>query len=115
MERRHETQDRTPEAQAIDESTQHGSLPDRAPLHPFLQLQQNVGNRAVQRLLANRGIPLQPKLTVGAADDKYEREADRVAQDVVSMPPTHSLVPGHASVHSQAPEEKEMTQTKPLW
>ncbi|MEM7092086.1 MAG: DUF4157 domain-containing protein [Actinomycetota bacterium] len=40
-------------------------------------LQRNAGNRATQNLL-------QPKLSVGAADDVYEREADQVASEVMS-------------------------------
>jgi hypothetical protein len=31
-------------------------------------------------------LPFQPKLTVGAADDQYEKQADAVARRVVSMP-----------------------------
>ena len=113
MEHQLDNQARTSEALKRSESTQHGPLPDRAPLHPILQLQQNIGNRAVQCLVANRSIALQPKLTVGAANE-YEREADRVAQDVVSMPAPFSLVPGNPCVQPHAPEEKEMTQTKRL-
>lgn len=43
------------------------------------QLQQTLGNRAVGRML-------QAKLKVGAPGDKYEQEADRVAEQVVNMP-----------------------------
>lgn len=32
------------------------------------------------------GGTLQPKLTVGAADDRYEHEADRMAEQVMRMP-----------------------------
>jgi hypothetical protein len=31
-------------------------------------------------------IPIQPKLEVGAPDDEYEREADRIAEHVMRMP-----------------------------
>jgi hypothetical protein len=47
--------------------------------YPLLRLQQSGGNQAVQRLL-NAGI--RPKLNVGRLDDRYEREADRVAEAV---------------------------------
>ncbi len=71
----------------------------------LVTLQQTVGMRGIQRLLANtptgpqravhlptslqrtlnqRGVAVQTKLTVGAADDQYEREADRVAAQVMS-------------------------------
>jgi hypothetical protein len=48
------------------------------------QLQRTLGNAGMSRLLRAGGI--QPKLTVGPADDEYEREADRVADDVMRMP-----------------------------
>ena len=35
-----------------------------------------------------RSTSLQPKLTVGAPNDKYEQEADRVADKIVTMPDT---------------------------
>jgi uncharacterized protein DUF4157 len=40
--------------------------------------------------LAMRSGALQPKLTIGQADDPYEREADRVADQVMRMPAPHS-------------------------
>ncbi|GAB1719066.1 MAG: hypothetical protein NTAFB09_07970 [Nitrosospira sp.] len=59
-----------------------------------------MGNRRVAQLIQakrltpegrimDRGIEInriQPKLAVGAADDQYEQEADRVARQVMSMP-----------------------------
>lgn len=45
----------------------------------LLELQRAAGNRAVCNLLSQ----VQPKLTVGAADEPYEREADAVARSVV--------------------------------
>src|SRR6266849_6656122 len=48
-------------------------------MHPFLQLQQAVGNRAAGRLI-------QAKLTVSQPGDVYEQEADRVADAVMRMP-----------------------------
>ncbi len=64
-----------------------------------LRLQGAVGNRAVSRLVA--GPAIQAKLTVGAADDPYEREADQVAAQVTSsvarmpeeQPPAHRQAP----------------------
>lgn len=56
----------------------------------ILALQRTAGNRAVEQLLArgaqpqeSRRLTIQTKLTVGAADDPYEREADRVAASVM--------------------------------
>ncbi len=42
------------------------------------------GRSAIRRIL--RGPRLQAKLTIGAQDDIYEHEADRVADDVMRMP-----------------------------
>jgi hypothetical protein len=56
------------------------NVPD-ANLH---RLQRTLGNQAMLRFLHARAI--QPKLTVGPADDAYEREADRMADAVMRMP-----------------------------
>jgi hypothetical protein len=67
---------RTPETQATRSNNAQidtGSVVD---------LQRVIGNKAVQRLMENVGI--QAKMTVGAADDAYEREADQVAAQVMS-------------------------------
>ena len=84
-------------------------------VHHILHLQRTIGNQAVQRLLQSKTedledvslnsasprfahdfsrIPLdakapaeiQPKLMVNSPDDKYEREADLVADQVMRMP-----------------------------
>ena len=49
-------------------------------------LQRTVGNREVGRLLIS-GL-IQAKLTIGQAGDAYEQEADRVSEQVMSMPET---------------------------
>src|SRR4029450_3223282 len=54
------------------------------PGHPLLQLQQTMGNQAVLRLM--RSGRLQAKLNVSQPGDMYEREADRVADQVMRMP-----------------------------
>jgi hypothetical protein len=46
--------------------------------------QRALGNRGVERLLMAR---LKPKLTVGAPDDQFEREADRAAERVLQPTP----------------------------
>lgn len=79
-------------------------------LHPMLQLQADIGNRATSDLIYEQsrqnaapglsiqakpmfgglsrellgGNPIQAKLTLGAVGDKYEQEADRVAAEVTS-------------------------------
>jgi hypothetical protein len=53
--------------------------------HPGLgRLQTTVGNRSLHRLLHSGAIRAQ--LTIGPVDDPYEREADRVAGEVMRMP-----------------------------
>ncbi len=69
-----------------------------SPVHPILQLQQKLGNQAVNRLL-------QTKLQVGEPGDIYEQEADQVAASVM-----HTPVP---PVQRQT-EEEEKVQTKPI-
>jgi len=76
------------------------------------------------------GGTIQPKLTIGQPDDKYEREADRVADRVMRMP-EGSLVNGHWSLGKREKEsslvqrqagctgpactdEEEPVQTKPI-
>lgn len=57
-----------------------------------MDLQRMVGNRGTQQLLAQRkaesaggaSLFIQTKMTVGAANDSYEQEADQVANQVVN-------------------------------
>ncbi|MBD2211447.1 DUF4157 domain-containing protein [Nostoc linckia FACHB-104] len=68
--------------------------------HPLLQLQRQLGNRAVTQII-------QARLTVGKANDVYEQEANRVADTVMRMP--------DSPVQSSLEERKEETaQMKPL-
>ena len=57
------------------------SIPARAGIG---RLQRALGNSGMHRLLRSGAI--QAKLTVGPADDQYEREADRMADEVMRMP-----------------------------
>jgi|GEM_PF-4978244 len=51
------------------------------------QLQRQIGNRAVGRLFNQARPPvIQTKLQVGPANDKYEQEADQVAQQIMQTP-----------------------------
>ena len=72
------------------------------PLGP-VQLAQQA---EVRRILRSTGA--QAKLTIGQPNDKYEQEADRVADQVMAMPdPELQRQPENE-------EEKELIQTKPL-
>lgn len=79
---------------------------------PLLQLQRTLGNQRITQLIkAKRLTPegkipiLQPKLTIGAADDQYEQEADRVARQVMSMPDMQAAAP------PAIPEEEDKEKT----
>jgi len=52
--------------------------------HPLIELQQSIGNQAVQRLINSPYI--QAKLQVSTPGDPFEQEADRVADTVMRMP-----------------------------
>jgi hypothetical protein len=93
-----------------------------AQLHPLhstiLNLQQGYGNRYVQRLI-------QTKLKIGQPGDKYEQEADRVAEQVMRMPESACLEcekeqpirrkPAiiHLSVQRQVEKEDEEERVQP--
>lgn len=68
------------------------------------QLQRTVGNRATVQLL-NRALPIQAKLTLGAANDHYEQEADQVAEQVVRKLDSKTV---------QRHDDEEELQMKPL-
>ncbi len=79
-----------------DESTDRApvSVPRTTPttqtVAGVLELQRTIGNRAVLRMATGT---VQRKLSVGPADDHFEREADRVAEEV--MRDLSAVVPGH--------------------
>jgi hypothetical protein len=60
------------------------TAPDPTPdVNPLNRLQRMIGNRALQRMMTPSGLPIQTKMTVTAANDAYEAEADAVADQVV--------------------------------
>ena len=76
----------------------------------ILFLQRTIGNQAVQRLIKSGA--LQAKLRIGQPGDKYEQEADRVAEQVMRMP--EPQVQRQVEPEEEEEEEEEMLQTKPL-
>ncbi|MEA3309303.1 MAG: hypothetical protein U9Q70_07315 [Chloroflexota bacterium] len=75
--------------------------PDLASPGDILALQRTVGNRATTHLI-------QAQVRVGPAGDRYEREADQVAAQVMTMPaPTRRQI-------AQRQEEEEELQAQPL-
>lgn len=69
------------------------------------QLQRIIGNRRVSKLLGHTP-PTQTKLTVGPVGDKYEQEADQVAENVVEQ----SNPPSRQPAQRQESEEEELLQ-----
>ncbi len=92
------------QAQSVDPVLLQRAITDLAHSAPtdVLALQHTMGNYTVQRLI-------QTKLTVGPAGDQYEQEADRVAEQVMTMP-----APAQTQPTVQRVEEEEELQMKPL-
>ena len=63
-------------------SSETGAARSQAPPLALQTLPAMLGNRWAQRVLAP--LVIQPKLTIGAPDDVYEKEADEVAEQVMS-------------------------------
>ena len=78
-------------------------VPAVSPMSHSLHLQR----AKVRHIL--RSPTLQPKLTIGQPNDKYEQEADRVADEVMRMPE-----PGVQRQVEPEEEEEETLQAKPL-
>jgi len=76
------------------------------PVDRILFLQRTAGNQAVSRLMKSGA--LQAKLRIGQPGDKYEQEADRVADAVMRMPE-----PG-VQRQVELEEEEETLQAKPV-
>jgi hypothetical protein len=59
-------------------------------VNSILHLQRTIGNQAVQRLLQadaeESAVGSAGRLAISKAGDKYEQEADRIAEQVVGMP-----------------------------
>jgi Domain of unknown function (DUF4157) len=57
-----------------------------ASLHPVLQLQQQIGNQAVLRMLSHTKSPAQTKPMLNRSADQNQQEADRVAGEATRLP-----------------------------
>ncbi len=67
-----------------EKRTSPGPMPRCVAVASPADFHRHTGRSALRRIL--RGPRLQAKLTIGAPDDVYEREADRVADEVMRMP-----------------------------
>ena len=72
----------------------------------ILHLQRTVGNRAVGRLI-------QAKLAVSHPEDPYEREADRVAEQVTSMPSPASTPTVQRQMMPEEDKDRDLTLNSP--
>ena len=95
---RTQTQKTQNKAKAVPVSSQRSS---KSHSHPVLKLQQQLGNQAVQLLIQSRRI--QAKLTIGQPNDKYEQEANRVADQIMSMPVPIAKEQGQNNLSMQTP------------
>jgi hypothetical protein len=65
------------------ECSETGTVRSSPPRLAFAKLTAVEGNRSEQEVLAS--IVIQPKLIIGAPDDEYEKEADAVAEQMLSF------------------------------
>ena len=63
------------------------ALPGGPAMHPVLQLQQEAGNQAVAEWL--RAGAIRAKLAISSPDDPDEKEADRVAENIMRSSEDH--------------------------
>ncbi|MFH7243422.1 MAG: DUF4157 domain-containing protein [Spirulina sp.] len=99
------------DVQALDLAAPNAPALDSAPTFPKLNFQI--------RAAGGSPPPLQPKLTIGAPNDKYEQEADRVAAQVVQRihaptanPPNENRTYQAQSVQRQAWPEQPVLKMK---
>ncbi len=71
-------------------------------------LQRTVGNQSVERMI--RSGTLQAKLRIGQPGDVYEKEADRVSDQVMRMPEPQKVSDNNFHIQRACPgcEEKEL-------
>jgi len=74
----------------------------------IMHLQRTIGNQAVGQLIKSGW--LQRKLNIGPVNDKYEQEADSVADKIVSMNDSQSSSVGTAG-NSQNGEKQQISRT----
>lgn len=75
--------------------------PISSSVEQIFYLQRTIGNLAVKKLMKSEA--LQAKFRIGQTGDKYEQEADRVAETVMNMPDLESQ---QMSIKSLGPETR---------
>jgi hypothetical protein len=97
---------RPPQTQRKAAQSPAASRANTGSAHNVLHLQRLAGNRAVSSLLA--GGPVQAKLNVGPANDRYEQEADRIANQLAGGPQ-----PANANLPAQRTSGAPVAQASP--
>jgi Domain of unknown function (DUF4157) len=85
--------------------------PGNSPVIGIQQLNAVIGNQKVQRMLQTGAI--QAKLKVGQPDDKYEKEADQMADKVMRMPEPDCIDCKKEENDVQAKKEDDDIQRQP--
>lgn len=76
-----------------------------SPVEHILFLQRTIGNHVVGRLIRSGNI--QTKLKIGQPGDEYEREADRVAEQVMRMPEPQNVSTDNYQICRACPKSEE--------
>ncbi|MCP5103257.1 MAG: DUF4157 domain-containing protein [bacterium] len=89
-----------------------------SPAADILHLQRTLGNREVRRLIKSGTLQAKlnrvSRLTINQPNDKYEQEADRVADKVMRMPDPRGPAVQRESTCPDCQEKEESVQAKPL-
>ncbi|ACK71226.1 hypothetical protein PCC7424_2819 [Gloeothece citriformis PCC 7424] len=92
---------------AIKHHQQQNSQKSSSQLQAQMEQAARIGHHLSQIQISSVGATVQPKLTIGQPGDRYEQEADQVAQQVMTMPQKTTLQ------RESMPQEEEQLQTKP--
>ncbi len=81
-------------------------------MHKTATISPTASNKSVKtagKAVGAKRMAVQPKLKIGVPNDKYEREADAMADKVVSMPAPRSLASGVQRKCADCPQEEAQT------
>ena len=90
------------------------AAPIERPHHSNAQATYNLAQLAISSSNASSLLPVQTKMEIGAPGDKYEQEADRVAQQVVNRVQSSQAQPAVPDAVQRADIQEEDVQMKPL-
>ena len=95
-------------------STGKKQSPTTRPHHDSMSGTSHPQHPKIRQILRRSSI--QPKLTIGASNDKYEQEADRVADQVIRMrePSDVDPIPSDLKIQRMCQECEEEVRRQPL-